>query len=324
VIRPIVNGRAAVAANPEFLREGTALADFLSPDRVVVGTDDEDAWRLLGELYRPLDAPVVRTSPATAELAKYASNALLATLISFSNEIARVCETLPGVDVEEVLGVVHRDHRLTPSVAGTLVEPGILAFLKAGCGFGGSCLPKDLSALLAHQRSLGVELPLLEAVRRVNEGQAEHVVELLAEALGELQGRSIAVLGVAFKGGTDDVRAAPGLKIVDRLLAAGAAVVVFDPLVPEAAVSGYVTQGARVAASLEEAVEATDACVVTTNAPEFTGLAEILRARPDSAYLVLDGRRFLEPSSFEGAYAGVGRGPKAQEIQRLEATIGPR
>jgi UDPglucose 6-dehydrogenase/GDP-mannose 6-dehydrogenase len=324
IIRPIVDGRAAVASNPEFLREGSALSDFLSPDRVVVGTDDEDAWQLLSELYRPLDAPVVRTSPTTAELAKYTSNALLATLISFSNEIARVCETLPEVDVEEVLGVVHRDRRLTPSVAGQLIEPEILAFLKAGCGFGGSCLPKDLSALLAHQKGLGLEHPLLEAVLRVNESQAEHVVESLAKTLGELQGRPVAVFGVAFKGGTDDVREAPGLRIVDRLLARGARVVVFDPLVSESSVADYVARGAHVAPGLEEAVEATDACVITTNAPEFAALAEILRARADSSYVVFDGRRFLEPSSFDGIYAGVGRGPKDQEGEGLEATIGPR
>jgi UDPglucose 6-dehydrogenase/GDP-mannose 6-dehydrogenase len=324
VVRPIVNGRAAIASNPEFLREGTALSDFLQPDRVVVGTDDDDGWELLGELYRPLDAPVIRTSPTTAELTKYTSNALLATLISFSNEIARICEALPGVDVEEVLGIVHKDRRLSPVVAGQLVEPGILAFLKAGCGFGGSCLPKDLAALVAEQKAHGQAHPLLEAVLRVNDEQAAHVVELLANAIGELSGRSIAVLGIAFKGGTDDVRAAPGLRILDALLERGANAVVFDPLVQPSAVSGYVSRGVRTAASLDDAVEATDACVVTTNAPEFALLPDKLLARGDRTYVVVDGRRFLDRATFRDTYIGVGQGPRRREEIGVEATIGPR
>ena len=166
-----------MASNPEFLREGTAVSDFVNPDRIVVGCDDEGGHELLAELYRPFGAPIVLTSLATAELAKYASNAFLATVISFSNEIARICEELPGVDVEEVLGILHRDRRLTPVVDGMVVQPGILAFLKAGCGFGGSCLPKDLSALLAERAARGSEHPLLEAVlavrgRQVSGGSA--------------------------------------------------------------------------------------------------------------------------------------------------------
>jgi UDPglucose 6-dehydrogenase len=323
VVAPIVDGRASVASNPEFLREGTAWSDFLEPDRIVIGTDDEDGWALLQELYRPLGARVIRTSPTTAELAKYASNAFLATLVSFSNEIARICETLPGVDVEDVLGVVQRDSRLSPSVGGQVVEPGILAFLKAGCGYGGSCLPKDLSALIAEQKARGLTHPLLEAVRNVNDTQAEHVIELLERRLGDLQAHSIAVLGVAFKGGTDDVRAAPGLRILDRLLERAGTAVVFDPLVPAAAVAGYVERGARVAASLEEALETTNACVVTTNAPEFTPLADLLRSRGNATYVVLDARRFLDGSSFECSYIGVGQGPAPREIE-VEARIGPR
>ena len=324
VVRPIVDGRASVASNPEFLREGTALSDFLQPDRIVVGSDDEQGWQLLSELYRPLGAPLVRTSPTAAELAKYASNALLATLISFSNEIARICESLPGVDVEEVLRIVQRDRRLSPSVGGQVIEPGILAYLKAGCGFGGSCLPKDLTALVAEQKQRGAAHPLLEAVLAVNDRQPSHVVDLLGRALGSLAGRSIAVLGVAFKGGTDDVRAAPGIQILDGLLERAAKPVIFDPLVQPPAVADFVARGALVAAGLSEALESTDACVITTNAPEFEAVPDELEAIGKSNYVVVDARRLLDPLCFTGPYIGVGRGPVRREEIEAGATIGPR
>ena len=320
LIQPIVGARAAVAANPEFLREGTALQDFLRPDRIVVGTDDEAGWEVLRALYEPLGAPVIRTSPTTAELAKYTSNALLATLISFSNEIARISETHPGVDVEDVLEVVRRDRRLTPTVDGQAVEPGILAYLKAGCGFGGSCLPKDLSALLAEESRRGLTHPLLEGVLAVNETQPGHVVDLLEQRLGVLRGRPVAVLGVAFKGGTDDLRAAPGLHILDGLLHRGANAVVFDPLVPPTALAEYAARGVDIARGIDEALESAEACVITTDSPEFDLLAERLRDGGNSACVVLDARRFLQPSSFDGAYLGVGRGP-TPEVRSSRAKL---
>jgi UDPglucose 6-dehydrogenase len=311
IVRPALAGRAWVASNPEFLREGSALSDFLEADRVVIGCDEEGGRELLAELYRPLSAPIVFTSPATAEAAKYASNALFATLISFSNEIARMCETLPGVDVDDVLAIVHRDRRLTPVVGDEIVAPGVLSYLKAGCGFGGSCLPKDLSALLAAQSAQGFEHPLLAAVLAVNETQPGRVVDLLEQRLGKLQGRSVTVLGAAFKGGTDDVRSSPGLKVVDRLLDRGARVTLYDPLVRAPALSSYAARGVAIARGLAEALEAADACIVTTNASEFSGIAETLAARPEAPCLVLDARRILDPSTLGDAYMAVGRGPSA-------------
>jgi UDPglucose 6-dehydrogenase len=311
VVQPALQGRAWVASNPEFLREGSALADFLEADRVVIGCDDEGGRGLLAELYRPLGAPIVFTSPATAEAAKYASNALLATLISFSNEIARICETLPGVDVDDVLTILHRDRRLTPVVDEKAVAPEILSYLKAGCGFGGSCLPKDLSALLAARSAEGFEHPLLAAVLAVNETQPGRIVDLLEQRVGNLEGLAVAVLGAAFKGGTDDVRASPGLKIVDRLLERGVRVTVYDPLVPSSALVDYAARGVSIAGSLAEALEAADACIVTTNAPEFSGIPETLAARQKAARVVLDARRFLNPSTLGDAYLAVGRGPSA-------------
>jgi UDPglucose 6-dehydrogenase len=311
IARAGLRGRSWVASNPEFLREGSAVSDFLEADRVVIGCDEKGGRELLAELYRPFGVPIVLTSSATAEVAKYASNALLATLISFSNEIARICEPIPGADVDDVLGILHRDRRLTPLVGEREVRPGILSYLKAGCGFGGSCLPKDLSALLAERSAQGYEHPLLKAVLAVNETQPDRIVDLLERRLGNLEGRSVAVLGVAFKEGTDDVRASPGLRILDGLLERRVRATVFDPLVTAAALTGYATRGVKVAGDLAEALRAVDACVVTTNAPEFLELAETLATRGEASCVVVDARRLLDPSSFGDAYIAVGRGPSA-------------
>jgi UDPglucose 6-dehydrogenase len=210
---------------------------------------------------------------------------------------------------------------LTPIVDGRPVSPGILAYLKAGCGFGGSCLPKDLSALLSERAAQGFEHPLLEAVLAVNETQSDRVVDLLERRLGELEGRSVTVLGAAFKGGTDDVRASPGLRIIDRLLERGVRATIFDPLVPASALEDYAARGVRFTGSLTDALGAAEACVVTTNAPEFSRLSERL-GRADPACVVVDARRCLEPSSFGDAYEAVGRGPSARGIAHAGRAAG--
>jgi UDPglucose 6-dehydrogenase len=305
VLAPIFGPGTAVASNPEFLREGSAVQDLLRPDRIVVGCDQEWARELLADLYRPFGAPVMFASPATAELSKYTSNAFLATLVSFSNEIARISESLPGVDVEEVLGILHADRRLSAGET----RPGILSYLKAGCGFGGSCLPKDLSALIGAAEAQGHELPLLRAVREVNEAQPGRVVGAAREALGGLEGRTVAVLGLAFKAGTDDLRSSPGLTILSELLEQGAAVTVYDPLVAAAALAAYVERGlVEVAESLTEALAEADACILTTNAPEVAALGDLLARGEYPQLLVVDGRRVLEADQMgAGVYLAVGR-----------------
>jgi UDPglucose 6-dehydrogenase len=306
VVAPLfADGSTAVASNPEFLREGSAVEDGLHPDRVVVGCRDGHGRELLRTLYEPLGAPIVFTDPATAELAKYASNALLATLISFSNEIARIAESLPDVDVEDVLGIVHRDRRLSPVVDGKPVRPGILSYLKAGCGYGGSCLPKDLSALLAFSREAGEGHPLLEAVRGINESQPRRVVDLAERTVGELTGRRAAVLGLAFKGGTDDVRSSPATRIVDELLERGAEVVAYDPLVDGAALPAYAERVAFVP-SIAEALADAAVAIVTTNAPEFADLRTAAEKHAATMPVIVDGRRALER---DAADVAVGRGP---------------
>jgi UDPglucose 6-dehydrogenase len=299
-------GEFGLCANPEFLREGSAVADFLEPDRIVIGRLDERSGAVLARAYESFDCPVVLTTLRNAELAKYAANALLATLISFSNELAAVCEATPGTDVREVLRAVHLDRRLTPVVDGTRVEPGILSFLWAGCGFGGSCLPKDVNALRAYARAAGADPALLDAVAGIN-GARPPVLSRFAEAeLGSLDGAEVTVLGLAFKPGTDDLRASPALAVVDDLLARGARVRAYDPLV--ASVDGLEGR-VRLCATPEEALADADAALLVTAPPgvarwDWAALCSSMR-RP----VVVDGRGALADVAWPAAarYLAVGR-----------------
>jgi UDPglucose 6-dehydrogenase len=279
-------GSFGLAMNPEFMRQGSAVADFLEPDRVVVGHWDERTREVMAELYDPLDCLVLFTSIRDAELAKYASNALLATLISYSNEISALCESTPGTDVHQIMRILHLDRRWSPMVGDTRVEPDILGFLWAGCGFGGSCLPKDVNALRAYARSVGVEPRLLDATALINEARPSTLVALAAKELGSLRGAEIAVLGLAFKAGTDDLRRSPALAVVGGLREAGAFVRGYDPLVSS-------VEGIEVTRSAEHALAGADAAIVVNPPPDAANwdwrrLCASMR-RP----LVLDGRGML-------------------------------
>ena len=294
----------AVASNPEFLREGSALDDFLQADRIVVGVEEPWAAEMMTDLYTPLAAPIIVTTPGTAELAKYASNAFLATLVSFSNEIAHLCEATPGVDVEDVLGIVHGDRRL----AGDGGRAGIVSYLKAGCGYGGSCLPKDLGALIAYGRDSGETLALLQAVESVNRNQAGRLAGLAERSLGGLHGRRIAVLGAAFKAGTDDMRDSPAVRVVGELLERGAWSRSTTGSSRPSGCAMPLPDGVEVCASLAAAIADADACLVTTLDPEFFQLDRLLRERNGTRPVVVDGRRGISAAGFpDSGYVGVGR-----------------
>jgi UDPglucose 6-dehydrogenase len=280
-------------SNPEFLAEGTALRDFMNPDRIVVGAFDVEDGDAVVELHAALDAPVVRTDVASAEMIKMASNAFLSTRISFINEIANVCE-LVGADVQDVATGMGLDHRLGKH------------FLRAGIGFGGSCFPKDVSALKQLAGNSGYHFQLLSAVIEVNELQKRRVIGKLQKHLGRLRGKRIALLGLAFKPGTDDMREAPSLVLASRLLAEGAEVRTWDPV----ATARDLLPSARECATIEEAVEGADAAVIVTEWPELQELAReeirTLMARP----LIIDGRNVLDPAAARVAgfaYEGIGR-----------------
>jgi UDPglucose 6-dehydrogenase len=281
---------------PEFLKEGSAVADFLSPDRVVVGDDGDWAGDAVVDLYAPLRAPLVRTDIASAEMVKLASNAFLATKISFINEIANVCEET-GADVVEVAQGMGLDDRIGPK------------FLQAGVGFGGSCFPKDVSALKQLAGNSGYHFQLLNAVIEVNELQKRRVMGKLVKHLGTLVGKDIALLGLAFKPNTDDMREATSLVLSARLQAAGARVAAFDPVAEEEA--RELLQGVRFASGAMDAIKGADAVVLVTEWQEFRDLdwGEVAAAMAGS--VVVDGRNALDPAAIRAAglaYEGVGRG----------------
>jgi UDPglucose 6-dehydrogenase len=292
-----------VGVNPEFLTEGQAVDDFLRPDRIVLGGDRRTVAALRA-LYAGFQAvPIVQTSAPTAEMIKYAANALLATAISFSNEIANLGAAIGGIDVVEVMRGVHLSRYLTtPLAGGGSVTAPLSSFLEAGCGYGGSCLPKDVAALAARGREVGSPMRLLEAVAQVNDEQPARLVELLERRLGSLAGRRVTVLGLAFKPDTDDVRSSPAFPVLESLLAAGAEVSAHDPLVgPEALAHlgevGYLED-------LAAAVKQAEAVVIVTRWDHFRQLPELV-AQLDPPPLVVDGRRMLERDSVP-AYAGIG------------------
>ena len=284
-------------SNPEFLKEGTAVADFMNPDRVVVGADDtgDGFGDRVAALYEPLGAPVVRTDVASAEMIKLASNAFLATKISFINEIANVSEEL-GANVDEVARGMGLDERIGHQ------------FLRAGLGYGGSCFPKDVTALKQLAGNTGYHFQLLTAVIEVNELQKRRAIGKLQKHLGSLVGREIALLGVAFKPNTDDIREATSLVLAGRLQSEGAHVRVYDPIASGRAAD--LLGSATIAESALDAVDGADAIVLVTEWPEFRELDWEAIKRRVREPLVVDGRNFLDRELLTRAgftYEGVGR-----------------
>jgi UDPglucose 6-dehydrogenase len=286
-------GHVGYASNPEFLSEGKAVDEFMHPDRVVVGAFDGADADAVAALYEPLDVPIVVSDVNSAEMIKLAANAFLMTRISFINEIANVCEAT-GADVVKVAEGVGLDHRLGPH------------FLRAGIGYGGSCFPKDSLALKQLASNSGYHFQLLSAVIEVNELQKRRVIGKLKKHLGSLAGRNVALLGLAFKPDTDDMREAPSIVLASRLLAEGADVRGWDPVADGAALP----RGVDVAASVLEAVAGADAAVIVTEWPELRDLAreEVRTAMANP--LIVDGRNLLDPEAVRAAgfaYEGIGR-----------------
>jgi UDPglucose 6-dehydrogenase len=295
-IRRDLPGLAYVSC-PEFLKEGSAVEDFMHPDRVVIGADpgDDGAAAAVASLYEPLGGAIVRTDVASAEMIKLASNAFLATKISFVNEIANVCEEV-GADVGEVARGMGLDERIGPS------------FLRAGIGYGGSCFPKDVSALKMLAGNTGYHFQLLNAVIEVNELQKRRVVGKLEKHLGSLLDKRIALLGLAFKPNTDDMREASSLVLAARLQGEGAEVVAYDPVAKERAAELLPT--VEMSASALDALDGVDAAVLVTEWPEFAELDWAAAAERMARPLIVDGRNFLDAKALREVgfqYEGIGR-----------------
>jgi UDPglucose 6-dehydrogenase len=291
--------------NPEFLTEGTAVADFLHPDRLVLGGIDARTHDVLRDLYSNFDAAVPRivTNPTTAEMIKYASNAVLATMISFSNEIARLCAAVGGVDAIEVMRGVHQASYFTTHRGDDRLTAPIANFIEPGCGFGGSCLPKDVLALIGQGREKGLELKLLQSVLDVNQGQTKEIMRLIGRHFTSLLDVPISVLGIAFKPDTDDVRESPAFPIIHGLKTQGARLTAYDPVVRRNEHDDLV--GVNVVGSLREAVADAKIVILVTRWEEFSQLAGLLNELGQCP-LVVDGRRVLDPASF-AHYEGIGR-----------------
>jgi UDPglucose 6-dehydrogenase len=302
-----------VASSPEFLQEGKALENFFRPDRVVCGVTSDRARRILGEIYDPLQCPILFTDLNTAEVIKYAANTFLATKISFANMISDICDAV-GADVEEVHRGIGLDPRIGPS------------FLKAGLGFGGYCLPKDLRAFVHLAREHHVDASLLSEVERINQRRTERFMKKLREALWLLQHKTIAVLGLAFKPGTDDIREAPSLRVIHALLQEGARLRLYDPKAMENMRQVFPPQDGRATYCQDpyEAASGAHALVILTEWEEFRAL-DLSRIRTlMEVPVVLDGRNLLDPESVRRAgfeYVCMGRRAATVRIRRAVTSL---
>jgi len=288
LVRKTVTGEAqhdeiSFGMNPEFLREGRAVRDFFHPDRIVVGSHDQDFFACMEDLYHGIDAPMIQVLPSEAELIKYVSNAFLATKISFSNEIGNICKEM-GIDIYRVMEGVGLDRRIGRE------------FLDAGVGFGGSCFPKDVRALVRFAEEMGVEPRILKSVIAVNDDQPGMIVSILEKRMGCLDGKRIAVLGLAFKDNTDDIRESRAIPVIRELLERGASVAAYDPLAIPA--MREIFPGIEYGAGAAEVLEGADACLVLTEWPEFSRLDrefDLMKNR-----VIIEGRRILRTHGHEG------------------------
>ena len=271
-----------VAMNPEFLREGKAVHDFMHPDKIVIGAIDRKSGDLISELYRKFECEVTRTNPATAEMIKYANNSLLATKISFANEIGNICKKL-GIDTYEVMAAVGKDFRISPR------------FLNSGAGFGGSCFPKDVKALIGKAKAIGYSPILLESVIAVNEKQPLLMTEILIRKIGNLAGKKIAVLGLAFKNETDDIRESRAIPVIAELLRLGAKISAYDPMAIENMKRVFPT--IEYSGKAEDALKGADACLVMTEWDEFRQLESEFENMKEK--IVIDGRRVIEAKNID-------------------------
>lgn len=293
--------------NPEFLREGEAIEDFAEPDRIVLGHEDPQTLARLEELYAPWDVDKVRVNTRTAEMIKYANNAMLATQISAVNEIANLAAALGGIDVLDVVGGVHLDKRWNPILdGGRRAQPHILTYLVPGCGFGGSCFPKDVQALRSQGEQQGLPMRMMNAVLDVNDVQPSQVLQIIERDTPDLSGKRVLVLGLAFKSGTDDVRESASLKIVDQLVARGAEVVAHDPIATDhfRKAVGRADAAVRYVEDWKPEVAPAEIIIVATKWPDYAALTDA----DLSGKWLFDARRMFPPSRTNGAtYLSIGR-----------------
>ncbi len=305
-------GEFGLTMNPEFLREGKAVEDFMVPDRIVIGAYDDQSFAVMKKVYEGfLDVPIIQVNLRTAETIKYAANALLATMISYSNEIASICEVTGGIDIKEVLEAVTLDKRFNPRIGNELANPEMNQYLQAGCGFGGSCFPKDVKALISYSAERGYRPRIIESTLNVNQEQPLRLLSRLEQKLDTFENKKIAVLGLAFKPGTDDVRESPSIAIITELLEQRAKVFGVDPIATENMESVIPLALPNIAYTTDYkiALQNADAVILVTPWPDFIKIPAKEYLRLMKKPLIVDGRRVLNKESLEKAgcdYLGVG------------------
>ncbi len=314
VVLPIIedaSGKKAgvdfgVGMNPEFLREGEAIIDFMFPDRIVLGGGDERTHAVLEQLYSSFSGvDILKTNNSTAEMIKYASNSLLATMISFSNEIGNLCSLIEGIDAIDVFNGVHLDKRVSPIMNdGKRVVPSLTSYLEAGCGFGGSCFPKDVKALVAYGKRKNMRMNLLDSVMAVNRNQPQQMISRLTKHIPDLRGKTISVLGLAFKPGTDDMRESPAIPIIKWLHEQGCKIKAYDPIAQHEAEAVFEYYDIEYCSKLSEAIDDVDAIMLITRWDDFKNIGQLIREKNPQPLLV-DGRRMIDKNSIEN-YEGIG------------------
>ncbi len=299
-------GAFGLGMNPEFLREGDAIEDFNYPDRIILGYEDDKTLQRLESLYESWNVDKLRVNTRTAEMIKYANNAILATQISAVNEIANLAAAIGKIDVSEVMEGIHLDKRWNPWANGSRVSPQILTYLIPGCGFGGSCFPKDVQALRSQGESMGLSMDLLNAVLAINDSQPYQVTKILEAELGELAGKKVLLLGLAFKVGTDDVRESASAKIALALVNAGAKVTAHDPIATSNFKSAHpdIQKSIRFVEDWEGEVPSSQIIIIATKWPAYAALTSFdLKDK-----VVFDARRLIRPTDLQGArYLTIGR-----------------
>lgn len=295
-----------VSMNPEFLREGCAVKDFMNPDRIVIGGIDNKTINKILELYKIFSGTdILTTNNKTAEMIKYAANSLLATLISFSNEIANICAFKQNIDIKEVMSGVHLDKRLNPILlSGNRVNPDFLKYLEAGCGFGGSCFPKDVKALISYAEEGGENPKLLKSVIEINQKQPYKLIQLLNKHYKSFKNLHVAILGLAFKPDTDDIRESPAIPVVKLLLKEGAYIKAYDPAAKEEAKKILGNDNIEYTESLQETLLGVDAVILVTRWDKFKNLNRLI-SNEKCQPLIIDGRRILNKNDYK-KYEGIG------------------
>lgn len=300
-------GAFGLGMNPEFLREGEAIDDFMNPDRIVLGHEDAQTLAALEELYAPWNCDKLAVPTRTAEMIKYANNAMLAVQISAMNELANVATRLGGIDMQDVVRGVSLDKRWSPLVEGRRIVPGITSYLVPGCGFGGSCFPKDVQAIRSLGESCGLPMQMLNGVLAVNHAQPHEIEKILTAECGALAGRRVLLLGLAFKPGTDDVRETASLPILRDLLAAGATVTAHDPIATDGFKALFGAADDQAVTFVEEwrpEVARHDILVLATKWEEYRDISGLVEAR----HTIFDVRRLLAPADVgEATYLTIGR-----------------